>query len=986
MDGVGRRSFLRAAGAGVGVALCGTAAGRSTGATGERLLVGVSAAAEFESVEASLPPCARVLRRNETLGYLLVALDADSEYERLRVEASVAGIEGVRYTEHDGEVQAFVTPVPDAGREDGDGGDPDGAGDDPRGDDEYPGGWPPDGVGTTVTDPRFEEQYAPQAVNAPAAWERTHGEGATIAVVDGGVLYDHPDLRDRFGVQKGRDFVDGDDDPYPEDRQEEYHGTHVAGIAAATTDNAEGVAGISDARLLSCRALASDGTGNFSDIADAVQWATDQGADVINLSLGGGGRNRTMKAAVSYAVDNGALPVAAAGNSGIDQVSYPARFEECVAVGALEADGDRARFSQYGPNLELVAPGVDVLSTWTEPGRPYARLSGTSMACPVVSGVAALGTTAHPERGPADLRALLRGTAVDAGLPGEQQGYGRVDAAAVVERAPADFPPTAAFTVGDDHPDPGAPVAFDATDSADPEGGSLTYEWAFGDGTVGFGERTTHTYTDPGEYAVALTVTDDALNTDTRRRTLTVRGNETPTATLTPRAPSVVVDQEITFRGRFSEDPDGSIATYEWEFGDGTTAEGPFVDHSYDGPGEYTVTLTVTDDDGGTDRATTTVTVRENRPPSAAFTLSTTEPAVGESVEVDAGQTGDDTGEVTYYGWTFGDGTTERGQVEEHAYGTTGEYTLELTVEDEYGLRDTASTTVTVTEEGGDGGETTVGDPGDGGEGDDPGGGDPPGSPGAGDGDGGAGSGAGNCGGVRRTTLSGRIEDGGRWVGEYETTGLECAVDLSLDGPDGADTDLYVTVDGRTPTPADYDRRSWSFGPDESLTVEASETLGVLVDAYAGGGAFEVTVEEHGADGDGGGPPAPPGGAPPADPPDGGVPGDGDGCTLVTHTDAMRGSLDRIDEVARFEYAVHGDPCSVTVTLSGPADADFDLHVTTDGRPAGPLDADRASTTQDSSERVVLDGVGSGGELGIGVSTWAGTGPFEVTVEETGRR
>ena len=200
-------------------------------------------------------------------------------------------------------------------------------------------------------------------------------------------------------------------------------------------DNGTGVAGQSNSSLINGRALDENGSGSTADIADAIEWAADQGADVINLSLGGGGYTDTMKNAVSYATDNGSLVVAAAGNNGSSSVSYPAAYSECVAVSAVDDNGGLASFSQYGESVELCAPGVDVLSTTTEGRGSYERLSGTSMATPVTSGVAGL-TLAKWDLTNTELRSHLKNTAEDIGLPADEQGSGQVDALAAVTTDP----------------------------------------------------------------------------------------------------------------------------------------------------------------------------------------------------------------------------------------------------------------------------------------------------------------------------------------------------------------------------------------------------------------------------------------------------------------------------------------------------------------------------------------------------------------------
>lgn len=286
------------------------------------------------------------------------------------------------------------------------------------------------------SDPHFTDQTAAKMVNADDAWNLTvGGDDVTIAILDQGIQYDHPDLSGNMDDSisyYGKDFVDDDSDPYPDDKVNEYHGTHVAGIAAAEIDNDKGLAGISQASLLSGRVINEDHSASAADIADGISWATNNGADIINLSLGGDA-NPALKDAVEYAHRNGVLLVAAAGNSYSDTVEYPAAYDECIAVTAITHDGNLAAFSNIGSEVELAAPGVSVISTTNTGG--YGMLSGTSMATAVVSGVAALAKSKWSLSNE-ELRAHLQNTAVDVGLDASKQGYGRVDAYNAVSTAP----------------------------------------------------------------------------------------------------------------------------------------------------------------------------------------------------------------------------------------------------------------------------------------------------------------------------------------------------------------------------------------------------------------------------------------------------------------------------------------------------------------------------------------------------------------------
>ncbi|MFC3960227.1 S8 family peptidase [Halovivax cerinus] len=397
---IGRRTVLQTLGAG----LCASAVGAATpadrpGPGGTELLVGTSDGTSIASVrrtvESALPDGTTIVHENDVLGYVSVDVSADGPQSMASVVDRLERRSDIAYAEPNETLYALDASTGSAERP-----------------------FDPD-------DPRFDEQTVPQQVDAPAAWDTTLGSmDVTIAVVDQGVDYTHPDLADRFSGDEGRDFVDGDDDPRPE-TDAESHGTHVAGIAAATTGNGAGIAGLSNCRVLSARALDSNGTGTLSDIADAIQWSADEGADLIALPLGGGGESETLRDAIDHAVDAGALPIAAAGGDGGD-VAYPAAFDNCVAVSAVDADDEFASFSNYGPEIDVAAPGVDVLAP--VPGREYERRSGTSMACGAAVGVAALHASVHPDESPSERRTRLRETAVDVGLEPEKGGAGRVAA------------------------------------------------------------------------------------------------------------------------------------------------------------------------------------------------------------------------------------------------------------------------------------------------------------------------------------------------------------------------------------------------------------------------------------------------------------------------------------------------------------------------------------------------------------------------------
>lgn len=282
-------------------------------------------------------------------------------------------------------------------------------------------------------DPMYVLQHALPRAQLPSAWARGASTSSpVVAVVDTGIDYTHPDLTTHFGSLKGYDFVDDDSDPVP-DASWESHGTHVAGIIAASRDNDIGIAGAAPAILLSTRAINEEGEGIQDNVADAINWAVSQGAQIINLSLGGSA-DSVLEAAVENAWDNGALLVAASGNAGEDTISYPAAYEAVIAVGALDWADNLASFSSYGAQQELVAPGTAILSTY--PQNDYAVAKGTSTASPLVAGIAALVLSHEPSLTNNQLRAILTRSADDLGEAGwdSAYGYGRVNAFAALNQ------------------------------------------------------------------------------------------------------------------------------------------------------------------------------------------------------------------------------------------------------------------------------------------------------------------------------------------------------------------------------------------------------------------------------------------------------------------------------------------------------------------------------------------------------------------------
>lgn len=256
-------------------------------------------------------------------------------------------------------------------------------------------------------------------VGAPSAWTRTQGEGASVAVIDTGIDASHPDLAGQ--VAGGVNIIDPQ---HPDNwKDDEGHGTHVSGTIAANGRNG-GIAGVAPmAKLYAVKVLDKDGNGNYSDVIAGIEWAMNHGIKIANMSLGADEGSEPLHRAVQAALAKGMVIVAAAGNTG-GPVGFPGAYPETIAVGASDSSDHVAPFSSRGPEVSYIAPGVEIVST--KMGGGYTSLSGTSMASPHISGLAAL-AFAQGATTPSALRSALdRAARPIAGLTPDLEGRGMV--------------------------------------------------------------------------------------------------------------------------------------------------------------------------------------------------------------------------------------------------------------------------------------------------------------------------------------------------------------------------------------------------------------------------------------------------------------------------------------------------------------------------------------------------------------------------------
>jgi thermitase len=268
-------------------------------------------------------------------------------------------------------------------------------------------------------------------IETPQGWQVNRGASDVIvAVVDTGVDLNHPDLKDHLVA--GTNIVDQKAQP----NDDVGHGTHVAGVISAVVNNNLGVAGMTwYNKVMPVKVLDKTGAGNTYSVSQGIIWATDHGAKVINMSLGNYADSSFLHDAITYAFNHDVVLIAASGNDNTEQPGYPAAYPEVFAVAASDSNNKKAPFSNYGDYIDVTAPGVSIASTY--PNNQYAALSGTSMASPHVTALAALIRSTNPSLKNTEVYEIMRKSARDLGSPGKDKyfGYGLIDVVQAVNAA-----------------------------------------------------------------------------------------------------------------------------------------------------------------------------------------------------------------------------------------------------------------------------------------------------------------------------------------------------------------------------------------------------------------------------------------------------------------------------------------------------------------------------------------------------------------------
>ncbi|MCK6472053.1 MAG: S8 family serine peptidase [Planctomycetes bacterium] len=476
-------------------------------------------------------------------------------------------------------------------------------------------------------DPSFSSQWWQSKIQSAGGWDVTTGSASIkVAVCDTGVDSDHPDLVANL-ISPGFNVADSPVTNNSEDQHN--HGTWVAGCIGAVGNNGVGVVGVNwTVRILPIR-ITNDPAGYayYSDMSEAVQLAANQGCKVANLSYGGASSS-TIDSAGQYIRSKGGLLFMSAGNDSNDGDSGTIYldFTSFVQVGATTSSDTRASWSNYGSYIDVVAPGVSILSTAR--GGGYSSPSGTSFSSPITAGLGALLWSINPGFTPTQVENFIFNGADDVGDPGEDRiyGHGRINVSNSVALAYASVGNLAPSISSGPWADPN-PVKLPSSTTvsviaSDPDNGplALKYTWSkvSGPGTVSFSPNgttgsaiSTATFSAAGAYVLRVSVSDGTATVTSDTDVTVQPDNYVPTASISANPTSGFAPLAVNFSGAGSSDADGTIASYAWTFGDGGTSSGVSVSHTYTGIGTFTARLTVTDNKGATGTATVSISVAD---------------------------------------------------------------------------------------------------------------------------------------------------------------------------------------------------------------------------------------------------------------------------------------------------------------------------------------------------------------------------------------
>ena len=537
------------------------------------------------------------------------------------------------------------------------------------------------------------------------------GENVTAYILDTGINYSHVDFGGRASF--GFDLYGGDGSDC------DGHGTHVAGTVGGSQ---WGIAKNVD--LVSVRVLDCNGDGTLSGVIAGVDWVTANatGLSVANLSLGGG-TTSVLDDAIESSIDAGITYVVAAGNSSADACNFsPARTPGAITVGSTTSSDSRSSFSNYGSCVDLFAPGSGITSAWIGSTTATNTISGTSMASPHVAGAAALYLSANSTAIPSDVESAMISYATqnvvsNSSTDNNHLLYTLFDGSGGDGGDGGNNTPTADFSYSNDNLE--AQFTDESTDS---DGSIVSWSWDFGDGSSSSSQNPTHLYDAPGTYSVSLTVTDDAGDSGSASKSVTVNEqvdeavpvidsfsiNAYSTGPWNRAEVSwTVTDDNSNLSSVTSELLNGgSVVDSQSSTVNGGSASGLHKIRTRNNADS--IRLTVTNSNGNSVSSTKNLDGSDggdggNNTPTADFSYS------NNNLEVQfTDESTDSDGSIVSWSWDFGDGSSSSSQNPTHLYDAPGTYSVSLTVTDDAGDSDSVTSTVTVEEE-------NPGDPGSGG-------------------------------------------------------------------------------------------------------------------------------------------------------------------------------------------------------------------------------------------------------------------------------